>query len=120
MMTPIRIKTARRRPLTTRYYLGMAVVFWVNWVLWSFLGALLGPTLGDPSRFGADFAFVAIFIGLIVALSRGRPYSLGIVLSSAATAALVHAVIGSPWHVLSGALAGTAAAALLHRAGDMP
>jgi 4-azaleucine resistance transporter AzlC len=111
-------RRATSRPLTPGYYLGMAVVFWANWVLWSFAGALLGPTLGDPSRFGADFAFVAIFIGLIVALSKGSRRSLGIVLPSAATAALVHAVIGSPWHVLSGALAGTAAAALLHRARD--
>jgi 4-azaleucine resistance transporter AzlC len=110
-------RRATRRPLTVGYFLGMAVVFWANWVLWSFAGALLGPTLGDPSRFGADFAFVAIFIGLVVALSKGRR-SLGIVVASAATAAAVHAVIGSPWHVLSGALAGTAAAALLHRPGD--
>lgn len=111
-------RRAADRPLSAGYYFGMAVVFWANWVLWSFLGACLGPTLGDPDRFGADFAFVAIFIGLIVALSRGRRRSFGIVAASAATAALVHSVIGSPWHVLSGALAGTAAAALLHRAGE--
>ena len=108
-------RRATRRPLTTGYYLGMAVVFWANWVLWSFAGELLGPTLGDPSRFGADFAFVAIFIGLVVAVSKGRPHALAIVVASATAAALVHAVIGSPWHVLSGALAGTAAAFLLHR-----
>jgi 4-azaleucine resistance transporter AzlC len=108
-------RRATRRPLTTGYYLGMAVVFWANWVLWSFMGALLGPTLGDPSRFGADFAFVAIFIGLVVAVSRGRRHALGIIIASAAAASLVHAMIGSPWHVLSGALAGTAAAFLLHR-----
>jgi 4-azaleucine resistance transporter AzlC len=111
-------RRAADRPLSAGYYFGMAVVFWANWVLWSFLGACLGPTLGDPDRFGADFAFVAIFIGLIVALSKGRRRSFGIVAASAATAALVHAALGSPWHVLSGALAGTAAAALLHRAGD--
>ena len=113
-------RRATRRPLTAGYYLGMAVVFWANWVLWSFTGALLGPTLGDPSRFGADFAFVAIFIGLVVAVSKGRRNSIGIVIASGATAAVLHTVIGSPWHVLSGALAGTAAAALLHRRGERP
>jgi 4-azaleucine resistance transporter AzlC len=111
-------RRAVHQPLTPSYYLGMAVLFWANWVLWSFAGALLGPTLGDPNRFGADFAFVAIFIGLIVALSKGRRSSLAVVLASAAAASLVHAVAGSPWHVLSGAIAGTAAAALLHRSKD--
>ena len=110
-------RRATSRPLTVGYTLGMAVVFWANWVLWSFAGALLGPTLGDPSRFGADFAFVAIFIGLVVALTKGKRRSLATVVASAATAAAVHAIIGSPWHVLSGALAGTATAALLHRPG---
>jgi 4-azaleucine resistance transporter AzlC len=107
-------RRASRQPLTPGYYFGMGVTFWANWSLWSFAGALLGPTLGDPNRFGADFAFVAIFIGLIVALSKGHR-ALGVVVASAASAALVHATLGSPWHVLAGAVAGTAAAALQHR-----
>jgi 4-azaleucine resistance transporter AzlC len=101
--------------LTPGYFLGMGAIFWANWVLWSTVGAWLGPVLGDPKRFGADFAFVAIFIGLVVSLSKG-PRSAGIVVASAVTAALVYASIGSPWHVLSGAFGGIAAAVLLHRA----
>jgi 4-azaleucine resistance transporter AzlC len=107
-------RRASRQPLTPAYFLGMGAVFWANWVLWSTVGAVLGPVLGDVSRFGADFAFIAIFIGLVVSLSKGAR-SAGVVLASALAATLIHALVGSPWHVLSGAFAGIAAAALLDR-----
>jgi 4-azaleucine resistance transporter AzlC len=109
-------RRAGRQPLTPLYFLGMGAVFWANWVLWSTIGAVLGPVLGDPRRFGADFAFIAIFIGLVVSLSRGAR-SAAVIIASALAATLVHAVAGSPWHVLSGAFAGIIAAALLHRDG---
>jgi predicted branched-subunit amino acid permease len=69
----------------------------------------IGPAIPKPR--GADFAFTAIFIALIISLCRG-PRSGGVVASSAVTAALVRALIGSPWHVLSGAPAGIVAAAV--------
>ena len=99
--------------ITPTYFLVMGLVFWANWVLWSFVGALLGPVLGDPKRLGADFAFTAIFIALIVSLCRG-PRSGIVVAASAVTAALVRTLIGSPWHVLSGAVAGIVAGAVVY------
>jgi 4-azaleucine resistance transporter AzlC len=106
-------RRATLRVISPTYFLVMGVVFWVNWGVWSFVGALLGPVLGDPKRFGADFAFTAIFIALIVSLGTGAR-SGGAIVASAVTAALVRGLIGSPWHVLSGALAGIVAAAILH------
>jgi predicted branched-subunit amino acid permease len=102
---------AARRPLTFAYFGGMGAVFWVNWVLFSTLGAFAGSFLGDPHRLGADFAFTAVFIGLIAGFGGGRVTLITIAVS-AATAAAVYVVAGPPWHVACGALAGIAAAYL--------
>ena len=52
------------------------------------------------------------FIALIASLSQS-PRRGAVVAASAVTAALVRVLIGSPWHVVSGALAGIIAAAIL-------
>jgi predicted branched-subunit amino acid permease len=104
-------RRALERPVTGAYWFVMAVVLWANWTLSSTLGAILGSFLGDPERIGADFAFTALFIGLVAGFGRSR-VTLVTVAVSAAVAALVHHFIGAPWHVASGALAGIAAAYL--------
>ena len=105
-------RRAADRTITPTYFLAMGVVFWASSAVWSLVGALLGPVLGDPRRLRADFAFTAIFVALIVSLTTGRRGGV-VIVASALTAALVRALIGSPWHVMSGALAGIVAAAIL-------
>jgi len=107
-------RRALRAPVTLAYWGPMGALFWANWVLWSTLGALLGATMGPPERFGADFAFTAMFIGLIAGFVRGSP-TLLVILASAAAGALVHRLAGAPWHVAAGALAGIGAAYALAR-----
>lgn len=104
-------RRAARQPLTPAYFLAMGAVFWANWILWSTLGALGGSLLGDPSRLGADFAFTALFIGLIAGFWKGRVTGITIAASGVA-AALAHILAGPPWHVATGAAAGIAAAYL--------
>jgi predicted branched-subunit amino acid permease len=87
----------------------MAAVLPAAWIGSSALGAVLGSFLGDPARLGADFAFTALFIGLIAGFGRAKVTLITIAVS-ALVAALVHRTIGAPWHVASGALAGIAAA----------
>ncbi|MCB8821339.1 AzlC family ABC transporter permease [Microvirga rosea] len=102
-------RRALDRPVTAAYWAAMAAVLYINWVTSTTLGAVLGSFLGDPARFGADFAFTALFIGLVAGFGRSR-VTLVTVAVSAVVAALVHYFIGAPWHVASGALAGIAAA----------
>ena len=107
-------RRATRRPLTTAYYFAMSVVFWANWNLWTTLGAIGGALLGDPKRIGADFAFTALFIGLVAGFWRGRSTALTVA-ASAVASALAYRFIGPPWHVAAGALSGIAAAYLYAR-----
>ena len=104
-------RRALDRPVTGAYWAAMAGMLFANWVVSTTLGAILGSFLGDPARLGADFAFTALFIGLIAGFGRSR-VTLVTVGTSAAVAALVHHFIGAPWHVACGAIAGIAAAYL--------
>jgi len=104
-------RRALERPVTGAYWAAMAVVLWANWTLSSSIGAILGSFLGDPERIGADFAFTALFVGLVAGFGKSR-VTLVTVAVSAGVAALVHYFIGAPWHVAAGALAGIAAAYL--------
>jgi branched chain amino acid efflux pump len=42
------------------------------WVIGTFIGALLGPVLGDPKRLGLDAAFPAGFVALLWPMLSGR------------------------------------------------
>jgi 4-azaleucine resistance transporter AzlC len=104
-------RRAREHRLTPAYYLAMTLFFYLNWQVWSTLGALIGPLLGDPARLGADFAFTALFIGLVAGFWQGR-VTAATILASGIASALVKTTIGAPWHVPAGAIAGIAAAYL--------
>ena len=99
------------RPVTMAYWLAMAAVLPLTWVGSSAAGAVLGSFLGDPARLGADFAFTALFIGLVAGFGRSR-VTLVTIAVSAAVAALVYKAVGAPWHVAAGAVAGIMAAYL--------
>ncbi|MBV9218402.1 MAG: AzlC family ABC transporter permease [Methylobacteriaceae bacterium] len=104
-------RRASTRALTPAYFLTMGAVFWANWVIASTLGAIGGSFLGDPRRLGADFAFPAVFIGLIAGFWKGRTTAITVV-ASALVSAFVYLIVGPPWHVACGALAGIIAAYL--------
>ena len=88
------------------YFGAMGATLWVNWQVFSTLGAVGGTFLGDPRAIGADFAFTALFIGIVAGMWRG-PATAAPVLASAVVGAVTYHLVGTPWHVLAGALAGT-------------
>ncbi|MDQ2915151.1 MAG: AzlC family ABC transporter permease [Chloroflexota bacterium] len=69
----------RRGGRSVAYYFTFAIALFVLWNLATIAGIFLGGAIGDPRRFGVDFAITATFIG-IVALAIRRPADVAIAL----------------------------------------
>ena len=105
-------RRALKGPLTPAYYWGMGLTLWLQWVVGGTIGAVAGRGLGDPARFGFDFAFTALFIVLLTGFWRGR--RTGAVLAAAAVvSALAKLYVPGAWNIALGGLAGVAVAVLL-------
>lgn len=112
-------RRARRSPITIAYWFCMAVPVHVVWVASTVTGSVVGPLLGDPAAIGLDFAFTALFIGLIAGFWRGR-VTAWVLVASGGASAVVALIAGEPWNVLAGAAAGIATAWLTAPDGDKP
>jgi predicted branched-subunit amino acid permease len=55
-----------------RVLLGVGATLWFAWVGGTSAGAFAGSAIGDPSAFGLDGAFAALFTALLVAQLRSR------------------------------------------------
>jgi predicted branched-subunit amino acid permease len=105
-------RRAATRRLTPAYYAGVAGLLYVNWVVFTTAGAVVGARLGDPAAYGFDFAFAAIFIGLIAGFRHTRGFLPTIVVAALAAVA-ARALLSGPVSIALGAAAGVAVAALL-------
>lgn len=103
---------AARQRLTPAYYAGLVSLFYLNYVASTVAGAYAGRLIRDPKVYGFDFAFIAIFIGLILGFRR-RDGFLATVAASALAATAVHLAWPGPQSIAAGALAGIVVAALL-------
>ncbi len=110
-------RRARGGKLTAAYYFGIGVSMWLVWTSASLLGAVIGRGLGDPSAFGFNFAFSAVFICILVGFwSNWRTGA--VLVSSGAVSALVYLLVPGAWYIIAGAFAGVATAAALHAKSD--
>lgn len=102
------------RNVSIGFYLGLAVSLYFTWIVFTAIGAFLGPVLGDVTRFGFDMAFPAVFLAMLAGMWRGpaaaRPWIASLVVAGA-TALLVPGA----WYIPAGALSGVGAAFLLAR-----
>jgi 4-azaleucine resistance transporter AzlC len=104
-------RRALKAPLTPAYWFALATMLPIAWIGSTIVGASIGAFLGDPRRIGVDFAFTALFIGLVGGFWKGR-VTAATIAASGGVAALTYVTLGPPWHVAAGALAGIAAAYL--------
>jgi len=62
----------RRGRTELAYYATFAVALYILWNAATVIGMLLGPSIGEPRRFGVDFAITATFIAIVVLGVRRR------------------------------------------------
>lgn len=105
-------RVERGIPLSFAWYMGMAVPIYLSWIIATYIGAIFGRLVPDPHAVGIDFLLPIYFFCLVLTF-RSRVNWLPIVLASGAASILAYLIIGSPWHVSIGALAGVALGACL-------
>lgn len=98
--------------LTFAWYVSVAIPIYVNWILVTWVGAVFGNMVSDPEKYGIDFLLPVYFLGLVMGFRR-RANWLPVVLSSGIVSVIAYKLVGSPWHVSVGALAGVLVAAIL-------
>ncbi len=72
-----------------RVLLGVGASLWVGWVGGTAVGALIGQAIGDPSAFGLDGAFAALFLALLAAQLTDRRRIVAAVGGATIAAALI-------------------------------
>ena len=100
------------------WYMGMATAIYVFWVADAVIGAAFGNLIPDPHALGIDFMLPIYFLGLVMDF-RKRPLWLPVILASSAVSIAAYHLVGSPWHVSIGAVAGIVLAAII-TPGDAP
>ena len=91
------------------YYLGVAGGLYLTWVIFTTVGAIIGPRIGNLEAYGFDMAFTAVFLVLLKGMWKGlraaRPWLVSLVV-----AATTYLLVPGAWYVAAGALSGIMAA----------
>lgn len=92
-----------------RYYMGVSVGLHLTWVVFTAVGALIGPMIGDIEQWGFHMAFPAVFLvllkGMWTGLRAARPWLVSLVVAAA-----THLLVPGAWYVATGAVAGLVSA----------
>jgi predicted branched-subunit amino acid permease len=91
---------------------GAGLIIWLNWILATVPGYLLGSLVADPRRYGIDLVMPIFFATMIVPLWRGRRAALPWVIAGIVALATAKLVEGYAF-IIAGALSGALAGAFL-------
>lgn len=116
----INIADRRQGESTGASMAGVGAIAWTGWVSGTLLGALGSAWIGDPARWGVDFAMPAMFAALFVALAEDRRHVLvGIVAAGIAIALPFIREAGVPldpaWFVIIASMSAATLAAVVFR-----
>ena len=103
--------------LNLGFYAGIALALWVVWAGSTTLGGIIGPALGDVTRFGFDMAFPAVFLVMLSGMWKGTqtayPWLVSLIFAAGASILLPGA-----WYVPIGAVSGVLCSYLMTKAQD--
>lgn len=97
--------------------LGSGIAVFVAWLSATFIGQAAGSIIQDPSHWGLDFAFTAVFTGLLVGLWKDKsdlwPWFI-----AALVAVVAKIWLPGKWYILLGGLTGSLVGMMRHRHAD--
>lgn len=99
---------------------GVGAIAWAGWVAGTALGAAGAAWVGDPSRWGVDFAMPAMFSALFVALAEDRSHIVvgafaGLAVLTLPLLSRVGITISSNWFVVIASMFAATVAAVVSR-----
>jgi predicted branched-subunit amino acid permease len=95
------------------FLLGSGFVLLTSWVSSTVLGRIPGGAVHDPSQWGLDFVFTAMFLALLVGLWKGKADLLPWIVAALVAVAAAHWLPGK-WYILLGGVAGSLAGVVRH------
>ncbi len=97
----------------TAFLPGAGLLLTLAWFSGTIIGHLAGAVVPSPAQWGLDFAFVAVFVALLVGMWKGKgdllPWAVAAVVAVAAARWLP-----GQWYIILGALAGSLIGAFRH------
>lgn len=116
----------RRGGLSTGWSMaGVGAVAWTGWVLGTALGAGAAGLIGDPSRWGVDFAMPAMFTALFVALAEDRRHVLvgalaGVITLALPALSILGLEVSNAWFIVIASTTAAGIGALLYGDSETP
>ena len=97
------------------FVFGSGALMWVVWVVSTAAGHVLGSALRPPPGHPIFFAALAVFVSILVLMWRGRRDLLPWAVAGAVALLIARLLPGTSWHIVGGALTGSAAGVLRDR-----
>lgn len=62
----------KNKKINSRWMIGLNITAYINWIIATGIGVLVGNMIPDYKRLGLDFALTAMFIGLLISAIKGN------------------------------------------------
>ena len=97
------------------FLFGSGILMWGVWVVFTAVGHVVGGVLQPPPGHPIFFAALAVFVSILVPMWHGKRDLLPWVVAAAAALLIARLLPGTSWHIVGGAMAGSAAGVIQDR-----